>query len=398
MTSTERSMSETHTRPSGQRGGKLLVALACLVGVVAVATPTLAAGGHRDSIKETTELQRTLDEVVAAGAPGAVALVRDGTRTIRLSSGEGNLEPSSPMQVGDLSRIGGVTKSFTATVVLQLVGEGKVALDDTVEQLLPGVIPNGDDITVRQLLNHTSGIYDYAQDPAVLAPYSEGDLTHVFDPQQGVQVAADHEPMFAPGTALGYSNTNYLLLGMIVEGATGQSIGAELQARIFEPLGLRHTSYPTSSEMPGSYTHGYLLVEGPPLVDVTQFSPTVLGASGAILSNATDVARFYRALLSGRLLRPDLLEAMQSIDPVATGGIPDAGILGGGWGLGLLREELPCGEAWGHDSENPGYMTAAWNSKDGGRQIVVVVNRAFDHDDPVSEAMRKVLVTGYCDI
>jgi D-alanyl-D-alanine carboxypeptidase len=393
MISSPRSMAEKPARPTRRRGGKLLVGLACLVGVVALATPTLAAGGHRDSTKE---LQRTLDEIVAAGAPGAAALVRDGTRTIRLSSGEGDLEPSSPMRSGDLVRIGGVTKSYTATVVLQLVGEGKLALDDTVEQRLPGTIPNGGDITIRQLLNHTSGIADYANDPSVLAPYAEGDLSHVFDPRQGLQVAVDRGPMFAPGSALGYSNTNYLLLGMIVEGATGRSIGDELQARIFEPLGLRHTSYATSSDIPGSYTHGYLLMDAPPLVDVTAFSPTVLGASGAILSNANDVARFYRGLLSGRLLGPDLLAAMQSIDPAATGGIADAGILGGGWGLGLLREELPCGEVWGHDSESPGYMTAAWNSKDGQRQIVVIVNRAFEHDDPASDAMRKALVTGYC--
>ena len=114
------------------------------------------------------------------------------------------------------------------------------------------------------------------------------------------------------------------------------------------------------------------------------------------MSNTDDVARFYRALLRGRLLPRALLRTMQTIDPVATGGVPDAGILGGGWGLGLLRERFPCGTAWGHDSEIPGYMTAAWNSKNGTRQVAVIVNSHHSHDEPVSRAMRHLLATAYC--
>ena len=252
------------------------------------------------------------------------------------------------------------------------------------------------DISIRQLLNHTSGIYNYSSDPTILAPYEEGNFTLIFDPLQGVQVAAAHGPVFAPGTAFEYSNTNYLLLAMIVEAAGGDPIASELQTRLFEPLGLDETSYPTTSEIEGSHIHGYIPLDTGPL-DVTPWSPTLFGASGAILSNANDVARFYRALLRGRLLTPSLLRSMQTIDPVATGGVPDAGILGGGWGLGLLREKFPCGQAWGHDSETPGYMTAAWNSKDGNRQVVVIVNsHFFGHDEPVAQAMRNVLVAAYC--
>ena len=345
-------------------------------------------------------VQQALDEVVAAGAPGAMALVRDGNRTIRLSSGFGNLAPRTPMRAGDRFRIGGLTKTFTATVVLQLVGEGKVALSDTVERWVPGAISNGEAISVRQLLNHTSGIFDYINDPRVLTPYVEdlpGTLTLVFDPGEGVRIAAEHGPLFAPGSALAYSNTNYLLLAMIVEEATGNSFGSELRERIFEPLGLRHTAYPTSSRINGSYVHGYFLLGEPPLYDITPLSPTVIGAAGGILSSAEDLARFYRALLQGQLLGPGLLSAMQTIDPVATGGIPDSGFPGGGWGLGLLSENFPCArEAWGHDSEIPGYVTAAWNSKDGNRQVVAVVNRTLDPDEPATRALRGVLAAAYC--
>jgi D-alanyl-D-alanine carboxypeptidase len=369
--------------------------LACLAGFASVAcfaTPAFADGG---ASQRPAVLQRALDRVVAAGAPGAVVLVRDGNRTIRLSSGLGNLAPETPMRAEDRSRIGGVTKSFTATVVLQLVDEGKLALRDTIDEWLPGVIPNGDAISIRQLLNHTSGVYDYAGDPAVLAPYMNGDLTHVFDPLTGVQIAADHGPLFAPGSQLSYSNTNYILLAMIVEAITGNTIATELQTRLFQPLRLSNSSFQTFSDIDGPHTHGYMLLDDGPF-DVTPWSPSGWGAAGAILSNADDVARFYRALLHGRLLSTGQLKAMRTIDPAATGGVPDAGILGGGWGLGLLREQFPCGEAWGHDAENPGYMTAAWNNKHGTRQVVVIVNSHATHDEPVSRAMREVLATAYC--
>jgi D-alanyl-D-alanine carboxypeptidase len=258
------------------------------------------------------------------------------------------------------------------------------------------VIANGEAISIRQLLNHTSGIYDYAGDPAYLTPYQQGDLTHVFDPLIGVQIAADHGPLFAPGSGLAYSNTNSILLGMIVEAVAGNTIASELQTRLFEPLRLRHTSFDASSDIDGSYTHGYVQLDDGPF-DATAWSPSGIGAAGAIVSNPGDVARFYRELLRGQLLPAALLKEMQTIDPAATGGVPDAGILGGGWGLGLLREQFPCGQTWGHDSENPGYMTAAWNSKNATRQVVVIVNSHYSHDEPVSRAMRNVLANAYCD-
>ncbi len=322
-------------------------------------------------------------------------LVRDGSRTTRLTSGLGNLETAEAIRAADRFRIGGLTKSFTATVVLQLVDEGVVRLDDSVERWLPSTISNGADIKIRHLLNHTSGIYNYSADPEVLAPYLSGDLTHQFDTAEGIRVAAAHGPQFAPGTALDYSNTNSVLLAAIVERATGRSFAAELARRVIRPLGLDDTSYPTGSRIAGRHAHGYLFLEDGPF-DVTPWSPSLYGASGALVSDVDDVADFYRALLRGRLTSRRQLAAMKTIDPVATGGIPDAGILGGGWGLGLLREELPCGVAWGHDSEIPGYTTAAWSSEDGTRQVVVMVSTRDDHDEPVSTALREVLVTAYC--
>jgi D-alanyl-D-alanine carboxypeptidase len=358
-------------------------AVACLAGLTVLAFGAAAASPD--------PLKRALDAIVAAGAPGAIAVIRTGDSTIRLAAGKSVLDPAAPMRPQMVARIGGVTKSFTATVVLQLVGEGRLALGDTLESRLPGVFPNGAAITVRQLLNHTSGIFDYVKDPRTLAPYLAGDFTNVFDPRDGVRYAAENAPLFPPGTGLGYSNTNSVLLAMIVESVTGRSFASELRSRLFLPLGLTHTSYPDSSVIARPHMHGYLTGEPSP-TDITALSPTLYGASGAILANAEDLARFYRALLHGRLL----LAQMKTIDPVATGGLPDSGILGGGWGLGLLREKFPCATAWGHDSEIPGYTAVAWSSESAGRQVVVLVNSNYDHDEPVNQALRRFLVTAYC--
>ena len=140
------------------------MAMKLLATALAGAALALPGAAGATTPQQTAKLQHALDAVVAAGAPGAAVLVRDGDRTVRLSSGLGNLDPATPMDAADRTRVGGVTKSFTATVVLQLVGEGRLALDDTVAQRLPGVIPDGDAISIRELLNHTSGIYDYAGD------------------------------------------------------------------------------------------------------------------------------------------------------------------------------------------------------------------------------------------
>ncbi|MET0415384.1 MAG: serine hydrolase domain-containing protein, partial [Actinoplanes sp.] len=352
----------------------------CLAGVAVVALGAAPAGASSPQ-RPAARLQRALDDVVAAGAPGAILLVRTGGTTLRLVSGDSTADPVTPMRPGLRYRIGGITKSFTATVVLQLVGEHRLALDDTLESRLPGVIPNGAAISVRQLLNHTSGIFDYVQDPRTLAPYQAGDLTRIFDPRDGLRYAVEHGPLFPPGTALAYSNTNSLLLAMIVERITGRPFGEELRRRLFIPLGLAGTSYPVTSRIAGPHAHGYLADTSPP-ADVTALSPTLLGAAGAVLSTTDDLARFYRALLRGRLLPPRLLAQMKTIDPAATGGTPDSGMPGGGWGLGLLRESFPCGPAWGHDSEIPGYTTAAWSSENADRQVTIVVNSNYDPDAP----------------
>ena len=367
--------------------GTLAVAAALLVGPV----PAHAASSDA--------LARQMRAVVAAGAPGAIVLARDGSRTLRLAAGVSDRAHRTPMRVGDRFRVGSVTKTFVATVVLQLVGEGRLALDDTVERWVPGLVPGGEAITVRELLNHTSGLFDYIDDgdSTVVKPFLAGHLSFVWSPRELVGIAVKHPAHFPPGARWSYSNTGYVVLGLVVEAVTGDSLANELQRRIFAPLALRRTSFDSSPRIRGAHAHGYFHLPKRPLEDVTALSPSLGWAAGAVVSTAGDLARFYRALLGGHVLSGELLQQMET---TVSMGIP-----GEAYGLGLWRTasgglapnfRLGCLDAaWGHDGDFPGYVTWAFNSQDGQRQVVAMVN-----DDALSRraqmAVARMVRTGLC--
>src|SRR4051794_30865069 len=272
-----------------RRRGTLLVAAVVALTMVAASLTPPAVAATRPSIA-SAQLQQLLDQIVAGGAPGAIGLVRQGDTTVRAASGTADLGTHRAMSVGDRFRVGSITKSFVATVVLQLVGEGRLSLDDSVARWLPGLVPNGRHITVRQLLNHTSGLFSYTDDPRVLAPYLQQHNSHfVWRPRQLVAIATSHPPLFPPGTAWAYSNTNYVLLGLIVERATGTDLGRQLRQRIFDPLRLRDTSFPViTGRIPGRHAHGYANVTpGAPLTDTTELGTSWAWAAGSIVSTWT---------------------------------------------------------------------------------------------------------------
>jgi D-alanyl-D-alanine carboxypeptidase len=345
------------------------VLLACLttalVAASAPAKPPLAA-------PRTSALQKDLDALVATGVPGAILLVRNGSHTVRLTGGMGDVGRKTPMNPHDHFKIASLTKTYTATVVLQLVAEGKLRLTDSVEKWLPGLVPNGRKVTLRHLLNHLSGIPDYESDPRYLKPYLSGDLGFYWAPRKLVQLAVSHPPLFPPGVSkhTSYSNTNYVLLGLVVEAVTKKSIGAELRNRIFRPLHLGETTYPTKPGLPRPFAHGYMVLGKPPAIDVTGLSPSLSPASGAIVSTADDVVDFYRALLSGHLVRPDLLRAMKTTISEGT----HVDIPGQRYGLGLESFPTTCGNGLGHNGVVPGYMTFVYSSGNGNRQALLMVN------------------------
>ena len=273
------------------------------------------------------------------------------------------------MRPGDRFRIASLTKTYTATVVLQLVAEGRLSLEDDVEQWLPGLVPDGAGITVRRLLNHTTGLFDHENDPRVLEPYLNGDFGHYWEPRTLVEIAVSHPPLFPPGARHSYSNTNYVVAGLIVEAVTGRPFAEVLQRRLFGPLRLRDTEYPLTPEIAGRHAHGYMVIGQPPAIDVTGISPSISPMSGAIVSSAADVATFYGALLAGRLLPAALMRQMQTTLAVEQGDRP-----GMGYGLGLESFPTPCGTAWGHNGAQPGYVVYAFASANGRRQAVLMAN------------------------
>jgi D-alanyl-D-alanine carboxypeptidase len=312
-------------------------------------------------------LKRAAERLVRNGAPGAVVVVRDGT-VHGYAAGYASIRGKVRMTPFARFRIASLTKTFVATVVLQLAGERRLALDDPVERWLPGLVPGGSGVTLRQLLNHTSGIYNYTDDPGFLRT-ARSHPRRVWAPRELVGIATAHPPLFPPGTSWSYSNTNYILLGLVVETATGRSVGEELSRRIFTPLGLAATSLPTTRAMPAPFARGYL-APGNGLIDsrarrldvTTYFDPSWAWTAGAIVSNGIDLTRFYAALLDGELLSPALLAEMTTTFQRSD------------YGLGLARAEVRCGTVWGHGGNIPGYRTLVLGRPGGGRVAVVMVN------------------------
>jgi D-alanyl-D-alanine carboxypeptidase len=357
-------------RPSG-RTHRLAAPAAAIAVVLCVlaAGARPAAAGARARTPAQSAFRAAIQQLVRDGEPGAIGFTRNGSQVTVAASGLADVAAGTPMTRGDRVRVGSLTKTFVATVVLQLVGGHLLSPGDTVARWLPGVLPDGATVTIQQLLQHTSGVYDYTSDPGFQQALA-ADPTRVWRPAELARIAAAHPPVFPAGTSFAYSNTDYVLLGMIISAATGRSVGQELQARIFRPLGLRDTSFPYADPHLGEpYARGYLLNQpgaaGP--VDATVISPSAAGAAGAIVSTAADLARFYTALLTGKLLPATQLREMLTTTPIPMGS-------GAGYGLGIMSLPLPCGTAWGHQGDFPGYFNNAFTTTDGSRQAVVLVN------------------------
>jgi D-alanyl-D-alanine carboxypeptidase len=309
------------------------------------------------------------------------------------------------MRADDVYPIGSTTKSYTAVLVMRLVEQGKIGLTDTVAEHLPGLLPDGARITVKELLSHTSGLPDFAEDPTVLAPYLRGELGFAWTPRQLVGFAAARPLLFPPGTRFSYSNTNYFVLALIAERADGRSYAAQLRDDIARPLGLTRTSLPADSRtLPD--VHGYLSLRAydakadPAPFDSAALTPSFGWSAGGIRATADEVADFYRGLFTGRLLRPDEVAAMEDTAP--TGGAYGLGLMPTGarayeWGPDTQAINTTCGRAWGHGGSFPGYYQLPISSPDGARQAVLMVNTDTTRMTATELArVYDVLDTAYC--
>ncbi|MEW2415516.1 serine hydrolase domain-containing protein [Streptomyces sp. NPDC046866] len=316
-------------------------------------------------------LVRALRSTTAAGAPGAMARFTGPGGVLARTVGVRDRSTGAPMDPRARFRIGSVTKTFSTVVLLQLVAEGRLGLDDPVGRHLPGLLPD-DRITVRHLLTHRSGLADYTEAMfARTVPGFEAVRTRVFAPRELVDLALREPRTAEPGAAYGYSNTNFVIVGMLVEKVTGRPVGREYEDRIIRPLKLRDTSYVhPDTAVRGRHVRGYLHPDeaGAALVDATEQTASWAQAAGAMISNPADLNTFVSALLAGRLLPDRLMDQMLAMSPTDTAGTRF-------YGLGLRRYDLSCGvSVYGHTGTVQGYYTYAFATRDGRRSLAAMAN------------------------
>jgi D-alanyl-D-alanine carboxypeptidase len=343
------------------------------------------------------------------GFPGAVVLVAMPDReTWTGAFGIADREAGTPMRTDMRLRVGSVTKTFTATVVLQLVDEGRLSLDDTLAALLPDAadLPHAEAITLRQILNMRSGVFNYTEHPGLFGTVP-GNEDRVWTPAELVDIARQHDAYFAPGSDFHYSNTNYILLEMIVERATGNAFGDELRRRVLDPLGLTATTLPTTPDMPEPFAHGYggdpalmnperdpeaedidptpasqtddtapsdgasepaspVKIDLAALRDSTRFPPSLAAGAGAIVSTVEDLDRWIDAMLDGWSLTPETQAARMAMEPTPANEAESAG----GYGLGIMQQE----DVTGHGGGILGYTCYAGRHDASGANVVILTN------------------------
>jgi D-alanyl-D-alanine carboxypeptidase len=332
------------------------------------------------------ELRSTLSGLIESmKVPSAVVVVRsqtygDGTFTF----GTLELGENAPPSVTDHYRIGSNTKPMTATIVLQAVQEGKLALEDPISKYRPDV-PNGKNITIAQLLSMRSGLPSYTEDPAFLRTIDEN-KQRVWDPEELLALSFEKPPVFPPGTSWHYSNTNYILLGLLMEQITGQTAPELFQERLFAPLGMQNTVMPdlSDSAMPQPYAHGYHFGTAeetggesaalPPAEqqaaaagtlqpsDWSGNNPSWGWTAGSVISTADDLAVFVGALVDGGLLDAAMQERrLASVEP------PDPANPAFGYGFGMMRFET----YYGHNGQIPGYNS--WMVRDPQTKTSIII-------------------------
>ncbi|GGT12311.1 serine hydrolase domain-containing protein [Nonomuraea spiralis] len=391
--------------------GKSTSAVALTAGMLLAATPAQAAPTPAAPARETgpdrQALRRSLNAVHEAGMYGIYSAVRDGERDWRGAAGVADVATNRPVRPDMLHRVGSITKTFTAVALLQQVARGTVELDAPIARYLPDVVPGerGQKITVRMLLNHTSHIADHVGPafPSLLQGTFESlddNRFRTFSRRELVDLGLAAAPTGEPGATPGiYSNTNYLLAGLLLEKVTGENAERYITRNIIRKAGLRHTSFPRTPVIPGPHSKAYESMFGfiDPPKDYSVYNMSWITTAGAVVSTMDDLNQFYRKLLRGELIGPAELAEMQKTVPVAG--------VSGAYGLGIYATDLPCGRFWGHSGGVFGMATDSYTSPDGARQLSMGVNRtkyqSLDENgniviSPIDYATVDYLLLGLC--
>lgn len=365
------------------------VSAAALVLSAVIASTTRDRSSRQDPVRVALSETMDLDHWPA----GLVSVQNEHGRVRSIAAGVVKLGSNKKVRADSQVRIGSNTKTFTAAIVMQLESEGKVTLDEPVETYLPGVIRHpevtGEDITVRQLLQHTSGLPDMSDD--VGANLLEWQHRYI-SPRASLDLALKDPVTNAPGERFQYSNANYIVAGLIVEAVSGRPIAEEIEQRILMPLELDDTYFPDQGEqvIRGKHPHSYIpLADGP--VDYTDFDPSWGYSAGAMVSTSADLTAFYSALAEGDVVPAAQLQEMRKT-------IPADGLWeGAAYGLGLISFELSCGiTAWGHGGDVPGTASRVAATDDGRAAAVVVTQNPTDIE--ADGRLRGLIDTAICSL
>jgi D-alanyl-D-alanine carboxypeptidase len=339
--------------------------------------------------QQIQDVTAAADQVMAdTGTPGVIVGVWEGGKSpLIVAHGKSSIATSAPLQAEETFRIASLTKTFTATVVLQLVDEGALSLDDTIDKYFPEV-PNAASITVRMLLGMTSGVANFFyEDPNVSWSYQHEPLRK-WTQQELYAILISEAPAFQPGEKCVYSDANYFLLGMLAERVTGSSIKELITNRIIVPLGLTRTSFPETPEMTGAYMHGYRNAEAAEgLEDITAVEPSLPWAGGAMISNLTDLRTWIEALVKGTLLSPALQQERLRWTTMST-------YMSYGLGIANLSGFI------GHDGSILGYNNFTFSVPEKEVYIITIVNKCNDvgNDYPAQTLFLKVAKILYPDL
>ncbi|MEV7617402.1 serine hydrolase domain-containing protein [Streptomyces sp. NPDC089799] len=365
-------------RPSARRGATVsAVALALVAGLAPAASAATAAdtaavtGPTAFGTPDSAALDQVLRNTMAEGAPGAMARYTGPEGVLVRTAGVRDRVSGAAMDAQSRFRVGSVSKTFSSVVLLQLVAEGRIKLDEPVNTYLPGLLPD-DRITVRHLMTHRSGLWDYTEDMfAQTVPGFEAVRNRTFTYRELVELSLSKPRTTEPGVAYKYSNTNFVVVGMLIEKITGKPVAKEYEKRIFKPLKLKNTSYVhPDTRIKGKHANGYLHPDeaGAPLVDSTEQTVSWAQSAGAVISDPADLNTFTSALLGGRLLPAAQLDEMLTMTPTDAAKTRH-------YGLGLRRYDLSCGTSvYGHTGTVQGFYTYAFSTRDGRRSLSAMAN------------------------
>ncbi|HEX6602648.1 MAG TPA: serine hydrolase domain-containing protein [Solirubrobacterales bacterium] len=342
-----------------------------------------------------SDVQRGLKQLVAAkgGPPGAIAtMYRDGKLTV-LRAGRANVKRPGAPKATDHMRIASVAKAFSGAVALNLVRAGRLGLDDTIAQRLGGMPPAWGAVTVRQMLNHTSGLPDYTQSKG-FAKQAEKDPRGFVSPAKIISWVRADPLEFASGSRYEYSNTDNIVIGLIAEAVTGRPYGQSLEEIVFGPASLSQTSFPVKPALPSPFIHGYVVEPGEAPADVsTALSPSGAWASGAIVSTPRDLNTFIRSYLGLEFFSPAQQQEQFKFFPGGESSPPGPGQNSAG--LALFRYKTKCGTVYGHTGNFPGYVQWAAATADGTRSVTTSLNIPAPTGKLLTQ-LRRVQTTAVC--